>query len=101
MSSSSSRREFLKNTGSIVAASALTASAIPYVHAGADETIQTALIGCGGRGTGAAADALATQSKLGPIKLVAMADVFPDQLDTALKGLSTVRGREGPTGEGR
>jgi len=88
MSSTSSRRDFLRNTGGIVAASALTGAAIPYVHAGADETIQTALIGCGGRGTGAAADALATQSKHGPIKLVAMADVFDNKLKNAHKVLS-------------
>jgi hypothetical protein len=40
--------------------------------------IQVALIGCGGRGTGAASEALATTS--GPIKLVAMADVFASKL---------------------
>ena len=44
-----------------------------------DNTIQVALVGCGGRGTGAAANALSTKS--GPIKLVAMADVFEDRLD--------------------
>jgi predicted dehydrogenase len=48
------------------------------VHAGEDHTIQVALVGCGGRGTGAAANALSTKS--GPIKLVAMADVFEDKL---------------------
>jgi predicted dehydrogenase len=37
------------------------------------------LVGCGGRGTGAAADALSVKN--GPIKLVAMADVFKDRLD--------------------
>ncbi len=71
------RRDFLK---SAAAASALTAGSIPLVHAGADETVQGALIGCGGRGTGAAADFLATNSKAGPVKLVAMADVFDFKL---------------------
>src|SRR5271166_6765813 len=74
----SSRREFLGNTGLAVAASALAGVAIPAVHAGENHTIQIALVGCGGRGTGAAANALATKS--GPIKLVAMADVFEHRL---------------------
>ena len=48
-----SRREFLKNTGRIAAASALAGAVIPNVHAAENNTIQVALIGCGGRGTGA------------------------------------------------
>jgi predicted dehydrogenase len=52
--------------------------AIPYVHAAGNDTIQLALVGCGGRGTGAAENALGVQN--GPIKLVAMADVFPSKL---------------------
>src|SRR5690606_32655933 len=49
-------------------------------------TIQVALIGCGGRGTGAASNALSTTS--GPTKLVAMADVFEDKLNGSLRSLS-------------
>lgn len=74
-----SRREFLKTSGTAIAASALAGVAIPHVHAAGSSLIQTALVGCGGRGTGAARDALQT-SKLGPIKLVAMADVFENRL---------------------
>ena len=59
------------------AAAAATLSA-PAVHAAEDNTIQVALVGCGGRGTGAAANALSVQN--GPIKLVAMADVFEHRL---------------------
>ena len=80
-----SRRAFLKNTGRIAAASALAGLAIPHVHAAGGDTIQVALIGCGGRGTGAAANALATTS--GPIKLVAMADVFADRLNASYEQL--------------
>lgn len=80
-----SRRQFLRNTGRIAAASALAGVALPPVHAGENNTIQLALIGCGGRGTGAAANALATKS--GPIKLVAMADVFQQRLDSSYAGL--------------
>ena len=75
---SASRRDFLKTTGTAATASALAGVAIPSVHAGEDHTIRVALVGCGGRGTGAAADALST--KQGPIKLVAMADVFTNRL---------------------
>jgi len=53
----------------------LAGTAIPHVHAQASEELKVALIGCGGRGTGAAAQALNT-AKQGPIKLVAMADVL-------------------------
>jgi predicted dehydrogenase len=82
----SSRREFLKTSGRIVAASALAGVALPHVHAAGDEGLQVALIGCGGRGTGAADNALST-SKLGPIKLVAMADVFQHKLTGSFKAL--------------
>ena len=83
----SSRREFLKQTGKIAAASALAGVALPHVHAAEDNTIQLALIGCGGRGSGAAANALQT-SRLGPIKLVAMADVFEQRLKGSYEGLN-------------
>ncbi len=73
-----SRREFIKNTGKLAAASALAGVALPSVHAAGSGLIQVALVGCGGRGTGAAAQALSTKG--GPIKLVAMADVFADRL---------------------
>ena len=60
---------------------------IPAVHPGADHTIHLALIGCGGRGTGAIADAMASRDR-GPMKLVAMADVFADRLEQSYKNLS-------------
>ena len=59
--------------------------AIPAVHAAGSDLIQIALIGCGGRGGGAAANALSV--KRGPIKLVAMADIFPERLDKDLNNL--------------
>ena len=69
-----SRRDLLKTTGRLAAASALAGVALPSVHAAGSDLIQVALVGCGGRGTGAAVDALSTKS--GPIKLVAMAEMF-------------------------
>jgi len=80
-----SRREFLKNTGRIAAATSLASMVVPKVHAAEDSTIQVALIGCGGRGTGAAANALSVKG--GPIKLVAMADVFPKKLEGSFNAL--------------
>jgi predicted dehydrogenase len=81
-----SRRDFLRTTGTVAATSALAGVAIPSVHAAESNTIQVALVGCGGRGTGAAANALATKS--GPIKLVAVADVFEDKLARCVKSLA-------------
>ena len=75
----STRREFLKTSGQIAAVSALAGVAIPHVHAAENNTIHVALIGCGGRGTGAASNAL--HVKNGPVKLVAMADAFKDRLE--------------------
>jgi predicted dehydrogenase len=81
-----SRRDFLLDAGRIAAVSALAGTTLPYVHAAEDNTIQLALIGCGGRGTGAAENALSVKN--GPIKLVAMADVFEDRLKSSFNGLS-------------
>lgn len=75
------RREFLKGTGRLAATSALAGMAIPFVHAAEKNTVEVALIGCGGRGTGAAENALSTTS--GPINLVAMADVFENRLKSS------------------
>lgn len=81
-----SRRELIKSTGKVVAASALAGVALPQVHAGESNTIQVALVGCGGRGTGAASNALSVKNG-GPIKLVAMADVFQNKLNSCYKTL--------------
>src|ERR1043165_2751371 len=79
------RRKFLSTSGQAVAATALTpVSALPGYTAGNDN-ITVALVGGGGRGTGAAANALATQS--GPIRLIAMADVFKERLATSYEAL--------------
>jgi len=75
---SNSRREFLKRSGGVLAASALAHAAVPHCHAAEDNTIKLALVGCGGRGTGAVADAFSATG--GPVKLHAMADLFEDRL---------------------
>ncbi|HUU19849.1 MAG TPA: Gfo/Idh/MocA family oxidoreductase [Sedimentisphaerales bacterium] len=81
-----SRREFLKTTGRIAATSALAAGIAPNVYAAGNDTIKVALIGCGGRGTGAASNALSVKN--GPIKLVAMADVFENRVARSYKSLN-------------
>ena len=80
-----SRRDFLKKTGCIAAASSLAGVDVPRVHAAENNTIRLALIGCGARGTGAVANALMVNQ--GPVKLVATADVFPDRIEHRLKYL--------------
>lgn len=71
------RREFLKSSAAAVTAAALARAIEVNAHAAHDGTIDVAIIGCGGRGTGAVANALSTS---GPTRLVAMADVFADRL---------------------
>ena len=81
------RREFLKNSGKAVAATALAGTlATPRPgYTTESNTIKIALVGCGGRGTGAAAQALSTK---GPTQLWAIADVFEHRLKTSFDALS-------------
>ncbi len=82
----SSRREFLALSGKVGAASALAGVAIPHVHAGEDNTIRLAIVGCGSRGSGAVGNALSAPG--GPVKLIAMGDLFADRLNGSHKALS-------------
>ncbi len=81
-----SRRGFVKSSGTLAAGSVLAGVAIPHVHAAEDNTIRLALIGCGGRGTGAVANALTVPN--GNAKLVAMADLFPKRIEISHKNLA-------------
>jgi len=82
----SSRREFCVDTvklaGAGMIAAGLPLSATAFV-AGKDE-IRVALVGCGGRGTGAAAQAMQADDG---VRIVAMADIFPDHLQSSFEGL--------------
>jgi len=84
-----SRRGFLKTSSAAVAGGALLGALAPerFAHAasGTDE-LKVALVGCGGRGSGAANQALSTYT-LGPVKLVAMSDVHEDRLTSSLNNL--------------
>ena len=81
-----SRRDFLKTTGGVAAAAALPKLGFPAVHTSVSDQIQIAIVGCGGRGGGAVANALST--KVGQLKLVAMADVFSDRQKSCYENLS-------------
>jgi predicted dehydrogenase len=78
------RRSFIKTTAS---ASVLAGMVIPHVHAAGSDGMKAVLIGCGGRGSGAADNALKTKVNA-PIKLVAMADVSKQKLDSSFEALS-------------
>jgi predicted dehydrogenase len=81
--STSSRRGFLKASTAALVAGATGALSM-NVHAAGGDTLRIGLIGCGGRGTGAASQALAADKN---VKLVAMADAFADRLEKSLKAL--------------
>jgi predicted dehydrogenase len=86
------RREFLKT--STVAAGALVSglSIARQAHAaGSDDTLRIGLIGCGGRGSGAAENALRADKN---VKLVAMADLFPEKIDGSLRTIGKALGEE-------
>ncbi|HUG17541.1 MAG TPA: Gfo/Idh/MocA family oxidoreductase [Planctomycetaceae bacterium] len=80
------RRDFLKgSTATAVGASLIGSLGTPIgAFAQGSDTIKVGLIGCGGRGTGAATQALSVD---GPIKLTAMGDAFPDHLNSSLSNI--------------
>ena len=80
-----SRREFLKRSGGLVASAAVAGAIATPGYTAEQNTLKVALIGCGGRGTGAAANALQTK---GPIKLWAMADAFESRLSASYNNLA-------------
>jgi len=85
-SGNNSRRDFVKGT-SLLAGGILAAPLLSRANffAGADDTIKIAVVGCGGRGTGAAMQALSSKQN---VKIVAMADAFKDNLDNCHKSLT-------------
>jgi predicted dehydrogenase len=76
-----SRRNFLKTSAAALA----TLSVAPAVHAAGSDALKVGLIGCGGRGTGAAAQALHADKN---VQLTAMGDMFEDRLQQSLATLS-------------
>src|SRR5262245_31263875 len=89
------RRSFLRTTAAAATASSLTAalSAGRAVQGQGGDELKIGLIGCGGRGSGAISQALSTK---GPTRLVAIADMFVDRLESCVTNLA-----ENPTFKGR
>ncbi len=89
-SANSNRRRFFRDSSLVVAGSAV-ASQLPierFAHAAGSDTIRIGLVGCGGRGTGAAIQAMDT----GNVKLVAMADAFDRNISAAFRSIKSKHG---------
>jgi predicted dehydrogenase len=80
------RRQFLQRSGAMAASAAVLGGTARMVHAGENNTIRLALIGCGGRGSGAVRDALSVANQ-GPVSLYAMADLHEEKLSRSYKAL--------------
>ncbi len=79
--SATSRRSFIKQTGAAVAGASVLSAIGPRAHAAGSDQINVALIGAGGRGTGAVADIFNTS---GNTRLVAVADAFRSRCEAAV-----------------
>ena len=79
------RRDFLRASALAAGSAAAMAGSLPAgVHAAGSDVLRVGLVGCGGRGTGAAAQALRADKNA---KLTAMADAFEDRLQKSLESL--------------
>jgi myo-inositol 2-dehydrogenase/D-chiro-inositol 1-dehydrogenase len=87
------RREFVKSALAAGAAGMVIPSAVAArAHAGGSDRLRVGLIGCGGRGTGAAVQALHADPG---VVLVSMGDVFADRLNASLGGITEEMGADG------
>ena len=89
-----SRRDFIKTSSLLVAGTAVAGTAVTgslniarAAHPFGSDTIKLGLVGCGGRGTGAAIQAMNTLG--GEVKLMAMGDVFEDSLQVSYRSVNT------------
>ena len=87
------RRSFIKRAGIATAATSLVTARTPQLFAAESNVIKVALVGCGGRGTGAAGQAMSVPNQSGDdkgpgVKLVAMADVFTNNLKNSYGNLA-------------
>jgi predicted dehydrogenase len=85
----SSRRDFVKSTAIAAGAGAIASRISTTAYAAGSVEIKIGLVGCGGRGTGAAVNALNADPD---VKLVAMGDAFKDRLESSL---GTIKGDGG------
>jgi predicted dehydrogenase len=93
-----SRRDVLKTTAAASAAIAATSFASNFAYAAASDKIRVGLVGCGGRGTGAAGDCCLSNDN---VELVAIGDVFPDRVEEAKKKLGEKLGDKYKVGSDR
>ena len=91
MKNLNSRRDFIKTSALVTGGMLAPSFLVPGAYAASDNHLKLAVIGCGGRGTGAVFQAFETGH---PIQLVAMADAFQDRLDNSYKAISTKYGAE-------
>ena len=91
ISETKDRRDFIKTSAILTGGALLSGMPLAGAYASGSDIIKIALIGCGSRGTGAAFQAMSTRFNL---KLVAMADAFPDKLDKSYKALLAKYGAE-------
>lgn len=88
-----SRRDFIKTGSSLLIAGGVVAGGLSFARAAnvaGSDLIKIGLVGCGGRGTGAAIQALNTSG--GELKVTALADVFPDRLQQAVRSIKGAHG---------
>jgi predicted dehydrogenase len=83
---SASRRDFLKSSAAVASAGTVLShlGSVPNAYAKGDDVIKVGLVGCGGRGTGAAEQSITSSTN---VKLHAMGDLFKDHLDGCLDKL--------------
>src|SRR5438132_12797074 len=88
-----SRRDFLKRSSALAVGGSIAASlgTVPAVHAQGSEAVNVALIGCGGRGSGAALNAMKADPNN---RLTVMCDLFPDRLNQARKRIQPEPGQQ-------
>ena len=80
-----------KTSGAVAAATAASLSVERAAHGAPSYALKLALVGCGGRGSGAAVQALNTSNS---VHLVALADVSREQLEGSLKNIRTQKGEQ-------
>jgi len=85
-----SRRDLLKSSAVAAGTLALNGAIVPLAHAQSSGTIRVGVVGCGGRGSGAANDCVNSSSG---VKIVALADAFPDRMRTLKEKFSVPNNR--------
>ncbi|MDA8744122.1 Gfo/Idh/MocA family oxidoreductase [Rubripirellula amarantea] len=81
--STPTRRDFVTAAGAVAG---VLATGLPKVHAASDNVIRVGLIGCGGRGSGAAVNAMAADPS---VRIVALADLFPEAVESCRKSMES------------